>query len=214
MPIKNGMRKLLWPIVAFRRLFILRNAYLKETGWFNSVKQSKPVTKDGQPLPWMNYAVISFLNERIQNHMVAFEFGSGYSTLYFAKRVKEITSIEYNKEWYEMVRKSLPNNAKLLLVEEDRDGDYCRSINTLSKPADLIIIDGRDRINCLKQSFKNLSEAGVVVFDDSHREKYSEAFSTAGELGFKCLNLSGIKPTGYEIEQSTIFYRDGNCLDI
>jgi hypothetical protein len=66
----------------------------------------------------------------------------------------------------------------------------------------------------VKQSIERLSQIGVVILDDSSREKYSEAIDYAKNRGFRALSIEGLKPTGYQIHRTTILYRDNNCLNI
>ena len=214
MHIREKMRFLFWPLVSFRRIFLRKDSFLHKTGWYHSVKLSKPLTKEGEPIPWMNYAVISFLDERLNKSLVMFEFGSGYSTLFFASRVKAITSVEYDLAWFEKMKGMCPENAKILFTPVDNSGDYIRSVSSTQLNYDVIMIDGRDRVNCLKAGMKQLSERGVFILDDSHRKAYSEAFKSSVEQGFRHIHFEGLKPTGHEIERTTIFYRDGNCLGI
>jgi hypothetical protein len=50
--------------------------------------------------------------------------------------------------------------------------------------------------------------------DDSQREEYKPVFRELDKLGFKELTISDIKPFSFVKEQSTIFYRTNNLLDI
>jgi hypothetical protein len=76
------------------------------------------------------------------------------------------------------------------------------------------IVDGRDRMNRIKQSISALSAKGVILLDDSQRERYQEGIDFAKSKGFKALNFEGLKATGTEVDRTTIFYRVGNCFDI
>jgi protein-L-isoaspartate O-methyltransferase len=53
----------------------------------------------------MNYSVVEFLRQRLTKNMLLFEYGSGYSTLFFSKLVKKVVSVEYDKDWYERMSK-------------------------------------------------------------------------------------------------------------
>lgn len=53
-----------------------------------------------------------------------------------------------------------------------------------------------------------------MILDDSHRERYAEAFTYVRKKGFKVLSLQGLKVSGYGLDQATIIYREGNCLGI
>lgn len=199
---------------AYKRIIRHKESYLNSTGWLRSLSEKKPVNSDGEPLPWMNYSIIKLLEDRLKSDISVFEYGSGFSTLFFAKRVGSIDSIEFNADWYEQIKSSLPKNATITFVEKDIDGNYCRSIFRMGKKYDLLVIDGRDRVNCFKQGLNFLTESGVILLDDSNRDKYSECFNIAQANGFKFLSFQGLKPTSKKTFETTVFYKNNNCLNI
>ena len=83
---KETIRKYIpnfFAFLKFIRFLTNRDCYLKTTGFLNTYQKGYPCKLDGSPLPWMNYAVINFLDERLNKELKLFEYGSGYSTLYF-----------------------------------------------------------------------------------------------------------------------------------
>lgn len=45
-------------------LYCLRKSgYLKKAGWFRSYKEQLPIDNNGNPIPWMTYPSISFLEK-------------------------------------------------------------------------------------------------------------------------------------------------------
>lgn len=198
----------------FNSLLRNENSYLYTTGWMRSLRERKPVDKDGNEIPWMNYSVIKFLGDRLRKDFNLFEFGSGYSTLFYARLVQSVTSVEYDEEWFEIVKKIAPENVKLIFKEKDINGEYCRVINSTGQKYDVVIVDGRDRVNCIKQSIEALTVRGVILFDDSQREFSLEGINYAKEKGFHALDFEGLKPTGNEIDRTTILYCRDNCFDI
>jgi hypothetical protein len=78
----------------------------------------------------------------------------------------------------------------------------------------VVVVDGRDRVNCVKQAVSALSPRGVILLDDSQQDKYQEANEFAAAQGFRALDLEGLKATGKGLDRTTLFYRDGNCLGI
>lgn len=191
-----------------------QHSYLHTSGWLRSLAEQKPVSEDGNALPWMNYAVIALLQERLNGRLDVFEFGSGYSTIFFAERVRSITSVEYDQAWFELIGKRVPTNAKIVFCANDVDGQYCRTIGTTGRQFDVVVVDGRDRVNCIRQSIASLTERGVIVLDDSQRERYQEGIDHAKSLGFSALPFEGIKPNGTELWRTTLLYRAGNCLGL
>ena len=69
---------------AYVELIKNETSYLHLTGWMRSLDENKPVDKDGNYIPWMNYPVIKFLRDRLKSDFHLFEFGSGYSTSFYA----------------------------------------------------------------------------------------------------------------------------------
>lgn len=212
--LKSWAKRMFWPISAVYLLFNSKS-YLRKTGWIASLRRGRPVTAgDEVVLPWMNYAMIEFLQDRLRKSHKVFEFGSGYSTIFFATRVLAVTSVENCEDWYQRMAGMLPANADTLFCEADTDGHYCRSAASTHTKYDVVVIDGRDRVNCMKQSIDVLTHDGVIIFDDSNRGKYSEAFDIARSCKFRWVTFTGLKPTSGAIASTTLFYRDSNCLGI
>jgi len=200
---------------AYKTLIRNKKSFLYQEGWMESKKLNYPCRADGTDLPWMNYSIISFLEERLKKNHSLFEFGSGYSTQFYSKYVKSVTSVEHEKEWFNLVSKKLPPNVKLIFTENDVDGNYCQSISKTNEKYDVIVVDGKDRVNCVKQSINSLSDSGVLLLDDSNREEYKEAFDFLIQKGFRTLQFKGLKPGGNGgIDYSTLFYRSDNCFSI
>ncbi len=141
------------PIWGFRTLVTAHDSYLHQTGWLNSLRTGKPLDQCNQPVPWMNYPVIALLTERLRRELTLFEFGCGYSTIYFARRVAEVVAVEHDEDWLHVVRTHVPANVQLILQPVDVDGAYCRAICRQEHRFDLVVIDGRDRVHCMAQSF-------------------------------------------------------------
>jgi len=162
----------------------------------------------------MNYAVVAFLERRLNKTLSVFEYGSGYSTLFYARRVRNVISVEYDQAWIASIGPRLPPNASVLFVPDDVDGDYCRAIARSGDSFDVVVVDGKDRENCVKQSMQALSSRGVIVLDDSQRAKYAPAIACAQENGYLTVDFEGLKPTESSWFRSTILYRRENCLGL
>jgi hypothetical protein len=189
------------------------NGYLDEIGWFNSFISRSPVDKENTPIPWVTYSFIDFIKGKL-NKLKIFEFGSGNSTYFYAKHADSVVSVEHDKEWYDKIVSTKPKNSEMIFCELTTDGDYCRMPVTLKKKFDILIVDGRDRVNCCKQAVNAISTKGVIVLDDSERERYQEGINFLKDNGFKELPFSGISPGLFYLKSTSIFYRPDNCLDI
>lgn len=126
-----------------------------------------------------------FLSHLGQNHNVL-EYGSGESTLQISNIVKSIVSIEHQLSWYEKIQDKSLNNCKIFFVPPDipyKEGKHCGTYEEFYSyihkpieygPYDIILIDGRARVECAKIC-KNMSHINTVVFvHDWHRKEYHE----------------------------------------
>ena len=188
--------------------------YLDEVGWFNAFDSRSPVDQDNNPIPWVTHSFIDFIKGRLKTQHTVFEFGSGNSTYFYAKYAGLVVSVEHDKEWYDKIVNTKPENAELIFCELVRDGDYCRMPIKLKETFDIIIVDGRDRVNCCKQAVKAVSEKGVIVLDDSERDFYKEGINYLVNSGFKELALTGISPGLFYRKATSVFYKPDNCLGI
>ncbi len=59
--------------------------------------------KKNPHLPWLNPNAIWALQQLLKDDMIAFEYGSGMSTIFFANLLQRIHSLEHNAQWYKRV---------------------------------------------------------------------------------------------------------------
>lgn len=191
-----------------------RSGLLKDAGWFKSFRAIEPIDKDGNPIPWMAYSATSFLEKRINGSMSIFEYGCGNSTLWWAKRVKSVVSCEHDKAWYEKIEKLIPANVTLHHVDLEYGGAYSKKVSEYRGMFDIIVIDGRDRLNCGRNSLTAIKSDGVIIWDDSDRDDYTEGYDRLLNSGYKRIDFEGIGPVRVENRCTAIFYKGMNCLGI
>jgi hypothetical protein len=172
----------------------------------------RPVDRDGAPLPWYTYAAINFLGRRVPSDAVVFEFGSGHSTLWWSARVASVTAVEHDGRWYQEMSPRLPRNVTYRQVDLDADGDYAAA--AAGGAYDIVIVDGRDRVNCCRRSLSSLTDRGIVIWDNSDRSRYQEGFDILAANGFRRLDFIGNGPINALPWETAIFYRPGNLLGL
>lgn len=134
-------------------------------------------------IPWFSYAAIDFLSGFLRPQMSVFEYGSGGSTIFFSKRVKQVQSVEDDASWYEFVSKRLKEkglaNVSVKLCPFDfknpvgfEDSAYCRALP--NERFDVIVVDGKEewvhvRPTCFKLAEKHIKPGGIIIVDDSWR---------------------------------------------
>jgi precorrin-6B methylase 2 len=196
---------------------ILANFYqgnFPPPGWVKSFRTHSGFNGNGDPIPWYTYPAISFLENRIDKNMEIFEFGCGNSTLWWAAKGKSVIAIEHDQNWVIKMKERLPTNAKIEFCELTTNGEYCRKTTEYTNKFDIILVDGRDRVNCIKNCMQALKPGGVIILDDSHREEYQPAFRFLEENEFRHIDFSGLRPVYLSESTTTVFYRPTNILTI
>lgn len=145
---------------------------------------SKPKIRPKKP--WWVGDAIDYLEKLLRPEFVAFEWGSGGSTIWLAKRVSSVTSVEHEANWYDAVMSDLDrfeiNNVNPIYVameagKHDYD-NYARRILAYKDNAfDVISVDGRNRVECLKYAIPKLRPGGIMVLDNSERVEYERGIA-------------------------------------
>ena len=199
-------------LFVFAKMMALMNAkrsMLRTSGYIESVRRKRPCRPDGSPIPWMNYNVISFLEERLGKDVSLFEYGSGNSTLFFADLVDKVVSVECVE-----IADSMPANVTLLLHAPFDENAYVNTVNEQQYKFDVIVVDAEERPRCMLNAPSALTERGVILLDDAAREAYQPATRELIDRGFRKLDFEGLKPGGIRAYRTTVFYRPGNVLGI
>jgi hypothetical protein len=147
-------------------------------------------------LPSISLPAICALDDYLTRDMRVFEWGSGMSTLFFARRAFDVVSIEHDPGWFEKVGDALGYwdiTASRFLIEPQKGliTDYCshqQGYETVNFKVyvesitifpdeyfDVILVDGRARCACLEQAQLKLKRGGLLVLDDAARMIYQWA---------------------------------------
>lgn len=152
-------------------------------------------------LPWWTFDAIEEANKFLKGRPSprVFEYGSGASTIWLARRAASVTSIEHDKPWHAVVSKRLEahDNATVKLIEADAEPvagylsekqgwqgrsfqRYASAIDAEPGEFDLIVVDGRARAACLGHAIGKLAPGGMILFDNSARARYRSAIAASG----------------------------------
>ena len=197
-----------WELVS--ALLPFETNFFETSGWLRSIREAKPVDKEGNALPWLNYAAIDYIGSKINNNMVVMEWGCGFSTLWMAGRVKKISSVEDNHSWYSSIKNKLPINATVQYAEDKES--YVNSILKTDEIFDVIIIDGSYREECASICVQRLKKDGFIIFDNTDEEKFDQAVINLEVLGFNRIDFTGLIPSYAYKNCTSIFFKDMRFL--
>ncbi|WP_010139172.1 class I SAM-dependent methyltransferase [Oceanicola sp. S124] len=183
-------------------------------------------------VPWWTYGAIDRVDAFLRGHAAArvFEYGSGASTIWLARRAASVTSIEHHAGWGYKVQGLIdrlpdlcPVRLRTVLPDADRIDDplyvsgkkpeegqsfraYAGAIEREVGLFDLIVIDGRARAACLAHAVTRLAPGGMIVFDNSHRARYRQAIVASG---LKAEVLRGLTPSLPYPDETTLLGAPG-----
>lgn len=178
---------------------IMDNLY----GHEQTVVKQIPVDKNGNPIPWFTYPAIDYLEQLDLSSCSVFEWGAGYSSLYFLNRVSKVTSVESSLAWYNKM-KEYNNPAHTLLYHAEDTPGYWESIQMSGETYDVIVIDGVNRDKCIDIAPQFLREGGIIIFDNSDRDpQLCEKLRSAG---FNQIDMHGFGPINYYTWTTSLFF--------
>lgn len=130
--------------------------------------------------PWLCFDAVRWLNLNLHKKMNGYETGSGRSTIFFAKRVHKLTSIENSEEWFTKIRARINKrnlkNTKYIYIpplsdsKETSPAYYNHILQLPDESLDFVLVDGRMRLKCCENARRKIKPGGFLIYDDSHRE--------------------------------------------
>lgn len=184
----------------------LRNFQIlsKEYGQYQTIRRWECVDKNGKKIPWYTYPAIEYLNGLDFSQQRVFEYGSGNSSAYWAKKTKSVYSVEHDKEWYSKVKGELSENQAIELCETEES--YLSAIDRVPGKVDVIVIDGKYRDECAKLVKEHISDDGIVILDNSDWYKEASRY-LRDELDLLQVDFHGFGPINDYTWTTSIFYK-------
>jgi hypothetical protein len=79
---------------------------------------------------------------------------------------------------------------------------------------DIISVDGRMRVDCIRQAAATIGLSGVIILDDAERPEYAEGVQLLHSSGFRSLEFWGLAAGRCDRKCTQLFYRSENILGI
>ena len=185
--------------------------------------------------PWITYGAINFLSSHLRTEMRICEYGVGGSTLFFVDRVSQLISIEHHPKWAERLKTYMPRSEaehwhihvitpKLVELPSELGSsdylsddpeykgmsfeNYVRMIDGYPDDYfDVVQIDGRARVACVKHAVSKIKRNGFLILDDAHRERYENAHRWLGDLKWLKSEFFGPVPNDWEFASTCVWQR-------
>ncbi|AWH73730.1 hypothetical protein DCS32_06025 [Dokdonia sp. Dokd-P16] len=128
--------------------------------------------------PWIAPTAIQWLDEHLNKNMMGVEFGSGRSTVWYAKRLKSLISIEDHQDWFKQVNDDLKNSDidnisylfKPSIMDSEGNIPYIELMDSIEESSvDIIVVDGKHRDTLALKAIDKLASGGYLLLDDAER---------------------------------------------
>jgi len=166
-------------------------------------------------MPWWSFRAIERA-DTLMNGKTIFEYGTGGSTLRFAKTAKRIVSVEDHPEWASVVQNRLDkagiSNVEIRLLPFDfrnptnfESSDYIAAVD--GARWDVVIIDGQDwtfreRVACFRRAEPLMGPNSIIVVDDfwRYRELLRSNRATSVEI------YESVGPSRFGVTSTAFFF--------
>jgi hypothetical protein len=179
------------------------NILAGEYGQFKTIRRWECVDSANAKIPWYTYPAIEYLDNIDFSDKIVFEYGSGDSSAYWARKAKLVRSAEHNKEWYEKINNEIAENQIIELCENEKD--YLDAINKIPGKIDIIIIDGVYREKCARLVQGHLSDGGIVILDNADWYKETSKYLRE-KLDLLEVDFHGFGPINAYTWTTSIFF--------
>lgn len=185
---------------------------LRRSGVIKSLITGKPVDQKGNPIPWLTYSAIYEIEKRLHLEDRVLEFGSGHSSMWFAKRVKSVDAVESNEEWsryvqMEALNKGISNlNIKYMPIYDPK------IIVSMIEKSSVILIDGSWRHQVAALVAEDCASKLIIIDNTDAGGPYSglpDLFNANGE-GRQVVRLNGLGPCLLHTWETTLILPSKN----
>jgi precorrin-6B methylase 2 len=155
--------------------------------------------------PWYNFPLIEFLNDYIRPNMNIFEYGCGFSTLYYAQKKCNVYAVESNHKWIEKISHITQehNLESLINITQCKANEMPKQVHQFNVNFDIIVIDSHRRLECLMEAKK--TNCKMIILDNSEREKLQQANNVMQEFEMKVFVGNGTNREG--TSEAKVFLR-------
>ena len=167
-------------------------------------------------IPWFSYAAIDYLEKHLRPDMDVCEYGTGGSTIFFARRTRSVFSIENDQTYYDLVCRRLENhglqNVKVELhpfnFKHSEGFEHSSYLHAIPDGRfDVIVVDGSEewipvRPLCFDKAEARIKPGGMIVLDDSWRYPQLRKHNRARRL----LTFKSVGPCRPGVTSTDIFF--------
>ncbi len=170
-------------------------------------------------LPWIAYTTIKHFKRFLNKNSRVLEFGSGMSTIWYAKHAGKVFSVEDYRPWYDKVAKIIEENHlnNITYRFAESENEYSSFMSDDKQGFDLIMVDGSCRSKCISHAAKLVKPGGILYLDNSDKDSTPDGGDTriaeniarnfAEDSDAEVIEITDFAPT-------QLFVQQGLCIKL
>ncbi|MCA9471710.1 MAG: class I SAM-dependent methyltransferase [Nitrospirales bacterium] len=132
--------------------------------------------------PLLTSSAVILLDNWLKPTDLGLEYGSGRSTIWIARRIAKLTTVEHEAVWFNRVQQKIAHSGlsgkidyRLIptnggQMDEPYDHPYALVADEMEDTSlDFVLIDGQMRLRCLERALPKLKSGGLLVLDGANR---------------------------------------------
>jgi predicted O-methyltransferase YrrM len=145
---------------------------------FDKIKNKYLANKEKES-PWLPHDCVKFLKQYLSKDDIFLETGSGNSTIWFSRLVKNVVSIEHHPEWYKLIKERITNrgvqNIDYFIESKDYSDNptnsaYVKRVASFEDNYfDVILVDGKHRSQIALLALAKIKSQGLIIVDNAER---------------------------------------------
>jgi predicted O-methyltransferase YrrM len=127
--------------------------------------------------PWITPEAARLLTFMLRSQDRGLEFGSGRSTIWFAERVRHLTSVEHDQRWHaqvsELLHERCLDNVDYVLAPLDQppelggSSEYASAALAFAETSlDFVLVDGAYRDHTAMHVLSKIKPGGILIIDN------------------------------------------------
>lgn len=135
--------------------------------------------------PWWPYSATRWLATQLPSRARVFEYGGGGSSLWLQDRGALVTVVEHHPDWCRQLVDAgvavaeRPPTSTGSITSWPEPGFFDSYVDAIGREPDgsldLVIVDGRARIDCVHQAIAKVKPGGLLLFDDTDLPRFLPA---------------------------------------
>jgi Methyltransferase domain len=169
-------------------------------------------------VPWWPYDAVTWMATSLPRQARVFEYGGGGSTLWLEDLGATVIAVEHDEHWHARLVGKIRPTTRLLFRPAEASGavtstaapgyfdTYVAAIDVEPDGSfDLVVVDGRARVECARHAMPKLKPGGLLLLDDTDRTRYRPAIEMLGAWEHRI--FTGLKPGERAPAQTSVWRR-------